>query len=344
MKNTRSTVFRSWFFVGLVVATAPSGWLLADEPMQEGSLPVENASEPAPQEAPTVAKPTAPPVVIADGDPPLTDVIVSYFGNFLEWTLDATLSQQQRLEVRESLVTAWEDKDTETMTSTGEIVALMEQLPALAEADRNLLRQSLGAELLGSARAAPEDPGNQWLLGIYNSAHAPLAQGNPPLTRQVADAMVEMVVFMIAQATGTEGLTATPEMRDEFAADMTAQWPELAPEQQAEASKLPLEWAALRVVWPTLDDEQTAQLRASWAEQFKLTTPQEPVQDEQAEAPAGNADDSATGMDDLTGRQALLEAQRQSFQVMSNVLRMQAETNRIISSNIGGNTSWQYRY
>jgi hypothetical protein len=29
---------------------------------------------------------------------------------------------------------------------------------------------------------------------------------------------------------------------------------------------------------------------------------------------------------------------------MSNVLRMQAETNRIISSNIGGNTSWQYRY
>ncbi|NSW56228.1 MAG: hypothetical protein HPY44_09450 [Armatimonadetes bacterium] len=326
----------------LLVLVSPS-LSLADEQVPPEAASAEGAVVAATENAPEPERPVAPPVVLAEGEPPLTDVMVSHFGNFLEWTLDATLTQQQRLEVRQSLLAAWQDKDAETITSTGDIVSLMEQLPTLSEADRKLLRESLSHELLSGARAAPQDPGNQWLLGIYDAAHVPLAQGNPPLTRQVTDALVEMVVFMVAEATGTEGLAATPEMRDEFAADLAAQWPALAPEEQAEASKLPIQWAALRVVWPTLDEEQKTQLRASWAEQFKLSAPQEPAQDEQAEAPADTANDSATRMEDLMKQQALLEAQRQSFQVMSNVLKMSANTSTIISNNIAGN-SWEWRY
>ncbi|MBK9386469.1 MAG: hypothetical protein IPN34_16780 [Planctomycetes bacterium] len=53
---------------------------------------------------------------------------------------------------------------------------------------------------------------------------------------------------------------------------------------------------------------------------------------------------SAISMRSLLSRQAQLQAQQLHFQTMSNIMRMQHDTMRIIASNMGGNTRYEYRW
>lgn len=56
------------------------------------------------------------------------------------------------------------------------------------------------------------------------------------------------------------------------------------------------------------------------------------------------AQQATESMRSLASRQAMLQAQQAQFQMMQNVMRMQNDTMRIIASNMGGNTTYVYRW
>ena len=100
-------------------------------------------------------------------------------------------------------------------------------------------------------------------------------------------------------------------------------------------------WAALRVVWPTLDDDGRQRLVAQWRQVPQIVALGDALGEQ---AKRREAESAAAEVSDLVRRQAQLAALQTQYRVMQNVMQMQSDTMRIMSSNIGGNTTYVYRW
>jgi Tfp pilus assembly protein PilF len=212
--------------------------------------------------------------VLVDGTPPLTAEIVERFTKFLEWALDAQFTGSQRAELEAAAVDTWTTEAAGDIEAVVQMAALQAQLPGLADGDRELLRQALQEQILTGARENPTDESNAWLLGVYAAAYTPLAEGPPPLTRQMTDAFAELLAFMVAQVTGQAGVAVDAAMKDEFAASITQQWADMPAEQREHYTSMPLMWAALDSAWPGYPDEDKQKLRDQWKAQLLPLLPQ----------------------------------------------------------------------
>lgn len=231
----------------------------------------------------------APPLTTSDklpipGNPPLTQDMVERVVRLFEWLLDAKLTQEQRQQFQASIVTSWKTQNQKEIADTLAVLKLHDDLGKRSEADRSALHEALLAQYLQDTRKTPDDPLSQWVLGIYYAAHTPIATGNPPLTRQVADAYAELNCFMIGVVRGPEAFQPTKDFKDLFSKSLAAQWPRLSAAQQQEMSQLPVAWAAIQLGWSSVSAADRAKYREQW-------TPA--VQAMYAPAASGNATASA---------------------------------------------------
>lgn len=181
---------------------------------------------------PAVVQAADEPTVVAPGDPPLTREGIQRFTNLMEWLLDVPLTELQKQRIDESLRQSWADGDKEDIQSYVAVLALEAQTAALSPEERRLLREQAQPDVLKELRAQTDDEGARWLLEIYDAGHQPIAEGKPPLTRQVTDAFVELFCFMLSEAAGMK-LEAPADLRDEMAKSLAASYPDLTPEEQA---------------------------------------------------------------------------------------------------------------
>jgi hypothetical protein len=98
-----------------------------------------------------------------------------------------------------------------------------------------------------------------------------IAPGDPPLTREVTDALVEAIGFMAGEASGRP-FAANQEMKDGVAAVAAAAYPRLSAKQRQGLAQMPLQWASLQALWPVLPEAERDKLRAEWREMLKATT------------------------------------------------------------------------
>ncbi|MHB8878744.1 MAG: hypothetical protein ACYC8T_34015 [Myxococcaceae bacterium] len=199
------------------------------------------------------------------GEPPLTQALVDKGSRFFEWLLDARLTEEQQQQFQDSLARSWTARNAEEIAGTLAVIKFYDDLAQKTEAERNGVREALLNSFLESMRQSPDDPMSRWVLGIYYSAHTPIAKGNPPLTRQVADAFAEVNCFMIGQVVGDTGFKPGKELKDQLATSLAAGYPGFSAQQQKEYQQLPLAWAAIRMTWPTLSEAEKAKYRRQWA-------------------------------------------------------------------------------
>jgi hypothetical protein len=208
--------------------------------------------------------------VLVEGNPPLSESMVDRVRGFYEWLLDATMNEQQRSDFQQSLVDSWESGDAEQIANILDVLRNADEVDKYVESEKVLLREALQPDVLNQLRsqAGAGDVGAAWLLALYDWSHRPIAEGNPPLTRQVADATAEALTFMIAKAFGQEYEVPGADVKDSFAAALGDGYSSYAPEQQDAMASMPLYWAAIRVYWPNAPEEKRAQLRQEWKEQL----------------------------------------------------------------------------
>jgi hypothetical protein len=282
--------------------------------------------------------------LLAPGDPPLTVELSDRATDFIEWLLDVPLTTEQRQTIREALIETWKGPDRENVQGVLDLLQLEAQVKELGEPQRLALREQLQPALVQQLRESPQDEGARWLLAIYETGHQPIAEGDPPLTRQVTDAYAEFIGFVVAQAMGQE-LAVPAEFKDEFAKTLAAGYPKLSADERKELAQMPAAWAAVRMAWPELPDEQKQQYRARWAEGLKALLPPEPQAKEPEPAagqPAQGAEGQAGGKSGMSALQESMAASRRA-QILSNIMQMQHETSMAIISNIGGG-GWRYEY
>jgi len=164
------------------------------------------------------------------------------------------------------LVRSWKTHQQHDIDSTMNVLRFQEQLKSRRPEERSMIREQLRQKFLAQMRQTPTAVLSRWVLNIYNSAHRPIAMGNPPLTPQVADAYAEFVSFMLTQCLGKSIFNADRHFKDALARSLAAQYSSYSPEQQRQFSQVPLLWEVLRFKWAQLSQSQRAEYRQQWTQ------------------------------------------------------------------------------
>jgi hypothetical protein len=144
---------------------------------------------------------------LADGEPALTMLTVVRVIDFLEWALDVPFTQEQKLRVQEELVKVWKANNRMEIDGCVELIKVRQQLRGQEKVKQDLARVAIQEEALKQWRVGKDDI-DKCLVAIYDAGHKPIAAGDPPLTRQVTDAVAELTYFMASQLDG--GATSLP--------------------------------------------------------------------------------------------------------------------------------------
>jgi len=206
----------------------------------------------------------AAPELPIQGNPPLTQALVDQGVQFFEWLLDAPFTQEQRTQFRDSLVRSWKQHNQEEINSTMNALKFQEQLNSRSPEEREIVRASLCQKFLEGMRQTPNQVLSKWILSIYDSAHKPIAKGNPPLTSQAADAYAEVVAFMIHECLGKQAINANRQFKDMLAKSLAAQYSGYPSDQQKQFSQMPVLWKVLRSKWPQLSKSEKQEFRKQW--------------------------------------------------------------------------------
>ncbi|PYT96582.1 MAG: hypothetical protein DMG38_23225 [Acidobacteria bacterium] len=222
--------------------------------------------------------------LLVSGNPPLTSQMVNKGIGLFEWLLDAQLTIEQRAQFRDSLVDSWKTSRRDDIDATVNVLNFQDQLGRKTPEEQRLLREVLREKYLDLMRQTPNDVLSRWVLNIYDSAHRPIADGNPPLTLQVADAYAEFVAFMVTECLHKKAFIANRHFKDQLAQSLAAKYSSYSGEQQKQFSQIPLLWEALRFRWARLSEPERQTFRQQWipAAQSLLAGPPEAAADDSA--------------------------------------------------------------
>jgi hypothetical protein len=249
---------------------------------------------------------------IAPGNPPLTDSLVSRFTKFLCWVLEIPwASNADRMPavpvqqaVRNALIEDW--RNPLEVKKDMDFLNWQVSLANSTTEEREYLRGNTQPVIVKAMRADTSDPNTPPLVAAYDAAHPVIAAGNPPLTRQAADAFTEFWCFTKNQA-GGERLDCNQALKDSNAQRLSQTYGGLPPGQQTQLAAMPQTWATLRLGWAESSEADRQKMRSRWLSSGQTA---------QAAAPGSPADQQAinAALERVLAQQAL---QRYNMQQMT---------------------------
>jgi hypothetical protein len=205
-------------------------------------------------------------IVLARGNPTLTQATLDSLTDFLEWLIEVPFTEEQRQVIAHAVIDSWKKNDRPDIQGVQDVLKLRAQLATMTAEQKMLVRQTAQPEVIKTARSET-DAISKVVVQVYDAAHKPIAAGNPPLTRQAADAMLEVLFFMASQV--RLGDTAaqpspTPQMKEVWANNLAANYGKTDAAARKSIAGMPITWAALRMTWPDLPAADKAKARAQW--------------------------------------------------------------------------------
>ena len=274
------------------------------------------------------------------GNPALTRYMVDEASDFVDWLMQSPLTDAQKATVENEIRGYWKKDDRKEIESVVELLKGRQELAAMKPAEREVARQAILEEAVRQWRNDERSPAARMLIGIYDDTHRPIAAGNPPLTQQNVDAFAEFICFAARQTAGpgTAVRVEFPkDMREKLAKDLGANYANLPDEQKALIARMPLAWAAIRLLWAELPEAERNQYVEGWRQNPEMVELGKLLK---ASEPAAAAPSPANPMANYMA----LQAQQQHFQMMSSMMRQMHESRTVMISNLGGNTSYEYRW
>src|SRR5688572_20176732 len=96
-------------------------------------------------------------IVLASGNPPLTQAMVNNTMKFLEWALDINLSPAQLSQAQQIIVQSWKTGNEAEIKGTLDIINVYEQLMLLSVPERNSMKEKLREPLMQNIHSNPDD-------------------------------------------------------------------------------------------------------------------------------------------------------------------------------------------
>jgi hypothetical protein len=211
--------------------------------------------------------------VLVRGTPPLTEEMIGRFAEFFEWAFNVRLTNDQCSVLRKYSVDIWSRQTKSDMEAILNVVQLQVELSKADPKQLAVVRANYEPQVLDAMRKQPNEPMAVWSLAVYESSLQILAQGTPPLTRQVSDAFLEALFFMLGEVQGKRDEVPDAQLKNDWAAALTSSYPNMPDAMKQQIAGMPLFIAQMRLHWPTLPEPEKAKYRASWAEAVKTLLP-----------------------------------------------------------------------
>jgi len=117
-----------------------------------------------------------------------------------------------------------------------------------------------------------------------------IAEGPPPLSKQAAEASIDLIDFMAAVVRGVDTIDVTPDMRKRWVAHLSTYYPMLPPMDRYWFAMADVSLAALQAGWDQTPPQQREMARQSWEQPIAAVLQfASPVIGAAASAPAANA-------------------------------------------------------
>jgi hypothetical protein len=96
--------------------------------------------------------------VLVGGNPPLTEDVIQNATGVLEWLTGGTLPDGQRARLRDAVVDSWQHRNMAQMAQWLQLATLRQQLDALDQNQKQVLRQRLAEQLKNANLLTPATP------------------------------------------------------------------------------------------------------------------------------------------------------------------------------------------
>lgn len=214
----------------------------------------------------TTARAHEPQTVLVHNDPVLTRGMLDEYTGFIEWLYALEFSAAERTTLQRQIVRHWKLNHTDKMRSILQALETHRQVQAqyATAAERAVVREEMFGPILRQNReAARNDADVRWLLEVYDRAHQPLCEGEPPLTRRVLDARVELLAFLMRES-DILPIDIDEVLKEEIADVIVARYPALAEQERQGICEAPRQWAAIQFVWQQASDADKSRYRTEW--------------------------------------------------------------------------------
>jgi hypothetical protein len=160
--------------------------------------------------------------MLVPGNPPLTEEMIGRFAEYFEWAFSMRLTNDQSRVLRKYAVDIWKKQSKDDMELIANAVLIQIELSKADPKQVAVVQAIYESQALDALRKQTNDPIAAWLLTVYESSHKVLAQGHPPLTRQISDAFLEALFFMLGEVQGKRDEVPSAPLKNDMAASLTA--------------------------------------------------------------------------------------------------------------------------
>jgi hypothetical protein len=269
--------------------------------------------------------------VLAKWDKPLTAGVVECNRLYFEWALGLEFTADERTKFRGLLIDEVTRKAESAVAGTFHTAFIYNRLAQLPPEERALMQPFEEERVVGVLRETVKtDPTNAWLLELYTAKKPPLVKDKPGATQQDADALGEWMHFQVMEVTGGDKATA-----DKVKA-ATLEKVKAGTGSPSQIASARTQLALVRFAWPTMSPDDRQELRDTWANYLEpLGVKPKLAKWQTTPAPSKELD--------YLDAMKLLQQQQQNTAMISNMMRMQHQTNMAIIRNMGS-TPYTYKY
>jgi hypothetical protein len=158
---------------------------------------------------------------------------------------------------------------------------------------------------------------------------------------------------MAAQVQGGDAAAMTQpqptrEMKDQWARNLAANWGQADAAARTEIARMPLTWAAIRMLWPGLSEVEKSQARAQWAQSNEVRQVAEVINAMRPRQPAHATVADATGhfaqgtTTHATSAAELMAERTREYEFTKSMLNMGYNNTIMQMAAMSGNR-WRYK-
>jgi len=203
--------------------------------------------------------------VLVVGPPQLTVNEVESICAFYKWVLNLTLPEQVTELIKENMIDAWTSSKPEDIQGFEEIVKKIQDVEKMEQVARDNLRGQIQQQFVESLKTSKADPLNSALLQLYEAENAPIAPGNPPLTKKIADTSIELINYQYLMAQNMRITKLTTEHKVVWRQMLGSNWSNMTAEWKNFYIAAPLTWAQIQ--------SMSMEEKAAYNQNFKANLP-----------------------------------------------------------------------
>jgi hypothetical protein len=184
--------------------------------------------------------------VLVVGPPQLTFNMVESVCTFYAWALDLSLPQQLKELIKENMIDAWTSSKPEDTQGSEEIMKKIQDIEKMEQDARDHLRDQIQEQFVKNLKTFKDEPVSGALLQLYEAENAPIAPGNPPLPKKIADTSIELINYQYHMLQNWRISIVKTEHKILWRQMLGSQWSNMAADWKNYYIAAPSMWAQLQ--------------------------------------------------------------------------------------------------